>query len=223
LTEIKGFVGETPELVAVLTLLSEKVEKGVMFDVFQKKLKNYAIKNFNKKEDISILIANLEDPLKDFETNNAPMNLSTTEAANQMEVKKWEMNLKMYLLCEENLWQNIVKNYGIVIGQCTPALRSTLKSDNDYTTNSMAFNSLWLLKKLKALTARVDSTANLSFSLHEQILFFFNTHQGQMESDDDYLVRFNSHARVLEMSGGEHILSVRKCLAKQLVQHRTLN
>jgi len=215
-SELNSFTGETPELDLVLSLLSEKVDKGVTFDVFQERLKNHVIKNFNKAEDVTSLITELTDPMTDFELNNAPANFDAAQASNQMEVKKWEMRYKMYLNCEETLRENITKIYGLTIGQCTPALRSTLKSDPDYKNKSSTYDSLWLLQKLRVLTAGVDTAANPSFSLNEQILFFFNTRQGQNESDDDYLMRFNSRTHVLEMSGRDHMFLSEKVLGKAI-------
>jgi len=69
---------------------------------------------------------------------------------------------------------------------------------NPQTTTRFGF------KKLKVLTAGVDQEANSAYTLHEQTLFF-NTRQGQGESDDDYLVHFNAQVRVLKMSGGENM------------------
>jgi len=45
------------------------------------------LKNFNKVEDATSLVTDLTDPLAGFEAAHAPANLSTVEAANQIEVK----------------------------------------------------------------------------------------------------------------------------------------
>jgi len=127
------------------------------------------------------------------------------------------MRYKQFLSKEEAINQNINKIYGLVIGQCTPALCSTLKSDAEYKEKSADHDTLWVLKKLKVLTAEVDQEANPAYTLHKQTLFFFNTRQGQGESDDDYLVCFNAHVRVLEMSGGENMFISEKILGKKTV------
>ena len=46
---------------------------------------------------------------------------------------------------------------------------------------------------------------HLSRTLVKQIISFFNVRQGQNETEDDYLVRFNAKKRSLEMMVGEHI------------------
>ena len=50
--EQKYFKGETPELNAVLGLITERLDQGVTFKNFQDILKNYVLKNFHKAEDI---------------------------------------------------------------------------------------------------------------------------------------------------------------------------
>jgi len=55
------------------------------------------------------------------------------------------------------------------------------------------------------LTASLDNKANAILSLHEQSLSFLNLRQGKNELKDEYLQRFNSKVKTLEMSRGEHI------------------
>jgi len=72
----------------------------------------------------------------------------------------------------------------------------------------MSYNSLWLINKLKFISAGIELKANAVLNLHEQILVFFTTGQGVNETNDEYLVRLNAHCRTLEMLGGEHVFAV---------------
>ena len=74
----------------------------------------------------------LEDPFTDFETNNAPVDLTEVELASPVRVKMWEICIKRYLDREWKLRGNLHKLYSVVLGQCTHALRSTLKGDPEY-------------------------------------------------------------------------------------------
>ena len=60
-SEQKDFKGETPELNAVLRLITEILDQGVTFEKFQEVLKNYVLKNFHKAEDIVEMVTNLKD------------------------------------------------------------------------------------------------------------------------------------------------------------------
>ena len=190
----KGFIGETPELEAVIGLLSEKLDKGVTMEQFQEKLKLYVLKNFG--EDVVALVSDFYDPRTDFETKHAPIDLSTEEAKRPGSMKKWEMKYKKYLDREENLDEKINKLYALIMGQCTIAVRSVIKDDPDFTKKSRDFDALWILEKVKTNSAGVESKAKPVLSYHEQLLFFLNMRQDQNENDDGYLTRFNSKAKI---------------------------
>ena len=77
-SEQKDFKIETPELNAVLGLITETLDQGVTFEKFQDALKNYVLKNFHKA-DIVEMVTNLKYPCTNFETNHMPKYLTTTE------------------------------------------------------------------------------------------------------------------------------------------------
>ena len=130
--EQKYFKGETPELNAVLGLITERLDQGVTFEKFQYVLKNYVLKNFHKAEDIVEMVTNLKDPCTNFETKNIPKDLTTTEEGSKINMKMWEIRVKKYMDTEEVLTENSNKLYGIVIVKCTPPLRPTIKHDAEY-------------------------------------------------------------------------------------------
>ena len=86
---------------------------------------------------------------------------------NAMKLKRWEMRMKHFLDWEEQLKENKVKIYGLVIGQCTPALRSTLKGNEDFEEKSRTYNALWLLEMIKIIIVGVDLKTNPALSLHD--------------------------------------------------------
>ena len=49
-----------------------------------------------------------------------------------MKMKMWGIRVEKYIHREEVLTENANKLYGIVIGQCTPPLRLTIKGDSEY-------------------------------------------------------------------------------------------
>ena len=214
--DTKSFVGETKELEVVLSLMTERVENAVSFEKFQEGLRNYVLKTYKKGEDIIPLVDRLEDPTSDFATRHEPADLTTEEMASPTKVKMWEIKVKRYMDREETLHENLNKLYAVVIGQCTNALRSTLKGDTEYVEKSNKFDTLWLLEKLKKVTAGVDAKANPVSVIHEQILSFLNLRQGQNELEDEYLARFNAKQKSLEMVGGDHIFVSPKILGAKI-------
>ena len=88
-SEQKDFKGETPELNAVLGIITERLDQGVTFEKFQEVLKNYVLKNFHKAEDIVEMVKNLKYPLPNFNTNHMPKDLTTTVEGSKLKMKMW--------------------------------------------------------------------------------------------------------------------------------------
>ena len=65
-SEQKYFKGETPELNAVLGLITERLDQGVTFEKFQEVLKDYVLKNFHKSEDIVEMITDPKYPFPNY-------------------------------------------------------------------------------------------------------------------------------------------------------------
>ena len=143
-SEQKYFRGETPELNVVLRLITERMDQGVTFENFQDVLKKYVLKNFHKVEDIVEMVTYLNDPFPNFEIKHIPKELIKTEEESNIKMKMWEMRVKKYIYREEVLIENANKLYGIVIVQCTPTLRLTIKGDAEYGKKSSNFDTLWL-------------------------------------------------------------------------------
>ena len=133
------------------------------------------------------MITNLKYLFPNFETKHMPKDLTTTEEGSKLKMKMWEIRVKKYMDRKEVLRENANKLHGIVIGQCTPPLRSTIKHDAEYRIKSSNFDTLWFQKNIKKTTAGVDMKANSALTLHEQMLIFMTTRQVQSESDNDYL------------------------------------
>ena len=46
--------------------------------------------------------------------------------------------------------------YGIIWGHCTPRIQSLLKDNKDYNIKLKTFDSLWLMKETKKITASIN-------------------------------------------------------------------
>ena len=163
------------------------------------------------------MVNNQNYPFQKSDTKNMPKELTKTEQESKMKMKMWEMRVKKYLERKEVLTENANKLYGIVIGKCTPTLRLKIKGDAEYGGNSSDFDTLWLLNKIKNTTADVDTKTNPAITLHEKMLIFMTTRQGQLESDDDYLNKFNSRLENMILAGCGHLFCSSQILGKDMV------
>ena len=52
---------------------------------------------------------------------------------------------------------NQVKMYRIIFGQCTEALKSEIKGDDEYKDKEMDLNTLWIMQKVKQISAGINT------------------------------------------------------------------
>ena len=69
-----------------------------------------------------------------------------------------------------------------------------------------AFNIIWLLNKVKKITAGVDKKANPELTLHEYTMDLFTMRQGHTDAYEECLNRFKSRLQNMEMAGGKNLL-----------------
>jgi len=109
--DLRIFSGKTSEIEAVLILLNEKVDMGVTFESFQEKLRNFALKNFKKAEDVITLIVDIQDPKPAFKAIHTPKPLEEKDEESPSKLRMWELQVKRFLDCQDILNENIVKIY----------------------------------------------------------------------------------------------------------------
>ena len=68
----------------------------------------------------------------------------------------------------------------------------------------------------------MDTKANPALTLHEQMLIFVTTIQGQSESDDNYLNKFNSRLENMVLAGIGHMLCSPQILGKDMSSCTTM-
>ena len=85
---------------------------------------------------------------------------------------------------------NMLKIYGLIIGQCSHSLRAVLKQEADFNEKDRAQDILWLLEKLRGLTSGLDNKSNKRCNLFEALVAFITMKQGILESDTVYMARF---------------------------------
>ena len=63
----------------------------------------------------------------------------------------------------------------------------------------------------------MDTKTNPALTLHEKMLIYMTTRQGQLDLDDDYLRKFNSRLENMILAGGVHILCSPQILGKDMI------
>ena len=118
----RNFCGDTPAIVIVLGLRTERVTKKVPFDTFREKLANYVLTTLKNAEDVVELIEEQVDPRASFEENNKPQPLTDEQKEDDMDVMIQTQYLKIYATRKFEIKDNINKIYGLFWGQFTHSL-----------------------------------------------------------------------------------------------------
>ena len=82
--------------------------------------------------------------------------LTEEVAENPAKLQEWKEQSSNYNKKKESLEENIVLLYGIIIDQCTESLISELKGHEEFDEKDIDSDALWLLEKLKDISAGIN-------------------------------------------------------------------
>ena len=97
------------------------------------------------------------------------------------------------------LWENIINLYGIIWGQCSPALQSELEGDQEYITKSPTYNCLWMLTKVMICTSVIDDTSNVYYYAVMAMRTILCRRQGRYDPTETYYRRFEASVSTDEL------------------------
>ena len=119
----------------------------------------------------------------------------------------YKEEIKMFASRKNMLRQNQIKLWGVVWGQCSPALQTEVKGDDGFVTALGKYNIVWLLTRLKLTAAGIDRSVSPYMALVNSITFFHTLRQQRDESIENYRRRFESawnSATMNKASLGQH-------------------
>ena len=144
------------------------------------------------------------DPFEDFTDTHKPPPLMVENPSFDEKYLQQE-RIKVYVVRENALRDNVIKVYGLTWRQCTSALQMVIKGVDDYTTMARTHNMVWLLEQIKIITSGIDVKANPHVVLFESLSSLLNMKQQSNESNDRYAERFNSNIQTIELAKGGHL------------------
>ena len=133
-------------------------------------------------------------------------------------VKKgaFEQKLKKYVDREYLMDNNKVKLYTYIWGQCSSGIKSVIMGENEFQQKHDRKDVIWLLGRIKLITAGLDSKMNKYDNVYEVVMAFLTMRQGETESNSDYLIRFKSNAETVRIMCGADFFVSRDIIGKAL-------
>ncbi len=206
--KFKGKIEELPTLGTQI----ERNSHTDQFIVFRKGIKHYIGTTFNYPKDMDPVINEIENPMTTLATllpkiANIYNEFGIDEATADAETKEsiatmFKEEMKQFVSRKIKLKDNMDKLYEVVWGQCSPALQSDMKGTKDFKTKEKERDVVWLLASLKKAASGVSRTSNTYYSMHKCLKSFYSLRQGDRESVESYLQRFESVVQTLKMEKG---------------------
>ena len=199
------FNGDNEDLTVILALRSKSFDNKVMFSTFIEKLKHHVLTSFTDARDMMPILEKLEDPRAELvlkqpvdlppETKDSPV----AQAQKTEEVKRHMKRLT-------NLDANKEALYGLIWQQCSNGVRELVKAEKDFTKKDSDFDTIWLLERVKLISAGVDGRSNKHAILIKSLTSLCNIKQGAHESNDSFRKRIDAYALTLSLTSGDHVM-----------------
>ena len=109
---------------------------------------------------------------------------------------------------------NKVKLYAYIWGQYSSGVKLVTMGEQKYKEKNNMKDALWLLARIKLVTAGLDSKANKYKNMYKVMMTFLIMRQGKMESNSKYLERFKSNAETVRIVCGSNFFISREVMGK---------
>jgi hypothetical protein len=135
-------------------------------------LEQYVQQNVKWASDVQPIFTDLKEP-----TIKGLKALSDDEKKDEFKVAVWKEKVKEYVSREGTLEQNLITVYATVWGQTSIAVRAKLRSLPDFERKSKKSDPVWLLRNIKAIMMKYESTRYPYTSIadaYDQFFFLVN-------------------------------------------------
>ena len=91
-----------------------------------------------------------------------------------------------------------------------PGLQSVVKVNEEYPTKSKIFDSVWLMRVTKKISAGLYDKLNKPASLYHAIQGFMNMIQGETEPINTFKLNFDNIYEIMDLSDGHNTLCIKQ-------------
>ena len=137
----------------------ERMKHKLVYEEFIEKFVVYLTANMTGAKDVIKTVIDRDDTLKRIDKDE-PKDLTTEEAKSTVKVLLKTDEVKKFGNRREQAKDNLVKIFGLVWGQCSVGLQTSLKGEKGYEAAVDDHDVVWLLKTVQKVVAGVDMKAN---------------------------------------------------------------
>ena len=118
------------------------------------------------------------------------------------------------------MYDNRIRLYTYVWGQCLSGIKSVVMGEDSFKEKHGRKDIIWLLQKIKLITAGLDSKSNKYDNVYEVMMTFLTMRQGETESNSDYLERFKSNAETVKLMCGLDFFVSREIIGQKMQRNQ---
>ena len=188
------FIGKYPDMHGNVFQCHNETDRRDQYERTVEELSRYASTFLNNSRDIKIMLSTQRE-VTFTEPQDPPFSSSLTQR------KIWEKEVDLFMQRKEDYHDNKHVIFSVVLGQCSNAMKTQLKMNEEFSTWEDTFDVVSLLTEIQAISERFDSRTYFLEAYTNAIVAFFCIRQGARERINDYLSRFRKIIKVANHYG----------------------
>lgn len=125
----------------------------------------------------------------------------TAEDALALEIKKWDHCFILYLNKVEKLEDKLAIFFSVVLGQCSEAMRTNIRENDNNQNARCNSNPIKLIKIIKGVAYGYKAHAHLVLAIRKLLHDFYKLKQGKGHSVHECFATFTNMVKELETMG----------------------
>ena len=129
----------------------------------------------------------------------------TGDIATMSEIDKMILKEQVtkYVARKELFEDNMNKAYGVILGQCSKAVKDKLECRDDWTTMEAQLDPIMLLKAIKEITQNYEDSKYPIATIHKALISLLGIKQDEKETSGTYAKRFRVALEIQEAQAGK--------------------
>jgi hypothetical protein len=133
----------------------------------------------------------------------APLGAQAGAGPNFMDIERWKIDIKEHITKSKARESNSQRIYGLVLGQCSPAIRSRMEAHQEWIAADAASNVMGLLEIIQQCMTLRQTRQHAIHSLFDAEALVLKYTQGRTTSNHDYFEKFKDNVSTAERLGSE--------------------
>lgn len=193
----KDFKGETADMNGHVFQTFSKANDRMQFNKTVKALGHYINRNLKHPGDLVQLYKRIEQPVL-----TPSDNITDKEFANKRQAWSWKEDMRRHKDHKIVLQNNLCLLYTVIWGQCSETMKAKLEGLQDFETQDIDCNCIWLLQSIQSTMYLFEGKKNLFVAMTEVRAKLETCSQRQGQDLTKFFHKFKETVDAFEHYGG---------------------